>query len=158
MEKLFLAVWVFINSLFGANQHSTTPNITPQIVSSTATPIPSYNCEQVKGDLDKAYNTANPHSLPLSENIFYFKVCVTPTVIFSLTPTGAPFINNPHAGMKEIKGTNCSGQMGTNGGKDINMDCQPYDYWYNPNATPEPLPSDMLQSGSIPPLDNKVQN
>lgn len=54
-----------------------------------------------------------------------------PTSTISLVPTSAPVITsapvNPHAGMRELKGTSCSGQN-SNGGN-INLDCQPYDIW-----------------------------
>lgn len=47
---------------------------------------------------------------------------------------------NIHAGMKEIKGMDCKSQN-----NDKTTDCQEYDYWYYPNVTPQPLPSNMLQ-------------
>lgn len=125
--KAFFAALVFFFSGFFISHNS------PAKVAITPTLTPSYNCEQVQNDEAKAYKSATPQPIANSENVFYFKNCITPTSPAVLTPTSVPILYNPHTGMKEIKGTNCSGQVHSNG-KDINMDCQPYDYWVNPNA------------------------
>jgi len=49
-------------------------------------------------------------------------------------PTLTPVVPSadPHAGMKEVKTMNCQPE-GSNG----STNCTEYDYWYNPNVTPQ---------------------